>query len=1521
MDIFKNYESLWKSIIRPTRQTYNTSDLGPQITLTQESREKVKRQDFELKNKLGLTLKCSYYEFIQRNTPQPCVVYLHCNSGSRLEGQLYVDYLINKGISVCIFDFAGSGQSEGEYISLGYYELGDVEIVVNYLKQNWQISKIGIWGRSMGAVTGLMYIQNNSSIICGCFDSPFSNFMKLASEIGAMKTGLPKFLIKGALSLIQSTILEKAKFNIEELDVLKNLEKASIPCLFVASKQDSFVKSHHTEKIQKNYKGENKLLYFDGDHHEQRPVKLVKQCCDFFEQNLIKNTTSDIPNQIKLQETTAAQQLNQQQFDQSSPLQGKTSSTQSHQQLQQNNTFNQQQALQRSRIKSVQAPNLVNHLQSSVERGNNSNNNLDFYNSVKEQKSNQYVQQVPSSQPLIQIPSNNNIVNQTIHHAHSRSSTPNIQINLERKFNNVISSEQKTSGPAAPMIPQTAISAFENKQVATFAYKNFDQKNSSRINSLHQTNVSSNSNNSNGNIFNFNQPTQTTNNPLNIVLLQDNNNTPSQQQFISNQLQSNQAEQSTNNNSQQNSTQHQQQRSFTVFGQQQHINILGNITNNSFYGRERSNTSFTGALDFYKEISNASNNQNSASNSNIKNIQNQAPQTPLNNNQNINCDTSIDFGQSKIGSTLNSATPSCNSLARQQNIQNNIFRQSSSPHGGNLQQQQFQQQQMQQANLSNNKSSNQYNLYKSQSLNVNENLVTGASNQGENSIIVKSIPINYGVSTTNGTISNHMKKDSKTQFEMLSQPQSVESSIHPSEVQNRFRATTMDIIQPQRNEYQQQMNDQCLTPQSNTFTTNNITYKINRPRIQNNISNQMNLQNLNEQTYQKQNIVKQNSLVPEELNSNNNSIPASSGNTTTILNNQGSGINSSFNQNRNNQIINQMNNNNKSSINANNHSIVSLNEQQTTTLVSPRQTNNISIVGSVMNLSSNNLLANIANNSQNTINNNNNSSTQNNTQSFNHYVRIGQQMNKECKNENSKISNAEGDNESIISCDSIIINKNLLINNSSSKKPGTMNHTPVVCVTTPHHMTKSTNNNQQQLQNSGRKVQQSFQQNNSKNLSQSSQKYCNTLPSKNIDSQINQGNNNKYDDFNCFTPRNKKNSNTNNGTNQKNGSEKVNSASNQKSKSNKNNNQQNSQNPTVNQFQILANNNMTSSNRNTNTQIQSSNSKTFSKQNTNNILQSNQNVENKNKQQSAQKNTNSTVTNQTGQTQNPQNSNFQQTFSQNDYINKVSHQKNQSKFDFKNKRSANNVPIQRVKFTKNENVSPFQQENYNSGGMFKNITNVKVNLFDIDCKSPTNNQQGNCFNQTQMNKQDQNSNQQYLDNFVTAPNQLQFQQNEDKNNGNSNNLSKDKQICNNSKLNETVEINNLSKQYENKLNQTLNVQEDSKKNRSSTTPTFKPDFIRNLQNTKVVHILSKNEEVIQQNYIQSKIGFSPFNQYQTPNALQNQASLAQQNNMQNYNLQNQYSNIYNNANQNQFKNGFNLQSNQINNIVYMNQFK
>jgi alpha/beta superfamily hydrolase len=55
----------------------------------------------------------------------------------------------------CCFDFSGSGVSEGEYVSLGVFETEDTLCVIKYLKSLGYVNNIGLWGRSMGAVTSI----------------------------------------------------------------------------------------------------------------------------------------------------------------------------------------------------------------------------------------------------------------------------------------------------------------------------------------------------------------------------------------------------------------------------------------------------------------------------------------------------------------------------------------------------------------------------------------------------------------------------------------------------------------------------------------------------------------------------------------------------------------------------------------------------------------------------------------------------------------------------------------------------------------------------------------------------------------------------------------------------------------------------------------------------------------------------------------------------------------------------------------------------------------------------------------------------------------------------------------------------------------------------------------------------------------------------------------------------------------------------------------------------------------------
>ena len=90
------------------------------------------------------------------------VVYMHGNAGCLVEGmEYYRDLVLEKGMNFFAFDFSGCGNSEGDWVTLGWKERADLATVIDYLRSSGTVSKIGLWGRSMGAVTSILYLAEN----------------------------------------------------------------------------------------------------------------------------------------------------------------------------------------------------------------------------------------------------------------------------------------------------------------------------------------------------------------------------------------------------------------------------------------------------------------------------------------------------------------------------------------------------------------------------------------------------------------------------------------------------------------------------------------------------------------------------------------------------------------------------------------------------------------------------------------------------------------------------------------------------------------------------------------------------------------------------------------------------------------------------------------------------------------------------------------------------------------------------------------------------------------------------------------------------------------------------------------------------------------------------------------------------------------------------------------------------------------------------------------------------------------
>uniref|UniRef100_A0AAV1TBR5 RanBP2-type domain-containing protein n=1 Tax=Peronospora matthiolae TaxID=2874970 RepID=A0AAV1TBR5_9STRA len=302
------YTELVHLIIRPPRTTYDPVDLGPRQFLF-TGRTYV-REDFVVVNDRSQKLVCSHWRpavplaqvGIEGDTLVPCVVYLHGNSSCRLEALGILRTCLAAGLTVAAFDTAGCGHSEGEYISLGYYERDDLRDVVTHLRTKMNIGTVALWGRSMGAATALLHADRDPSIAGIVVDSAFASLEQLVEEVvdRGRQEGmtLPGFLVKIVLKFIRLSVKKRAHFDLQQLAPIDHAPVSFVPALFVAAEHDSFIGPHHSDQIFAAYGGDKNLVKVNGDHNSSRPQFLLDSAAIFLQTSLQVEAAATLPTSV-----------------------------------------------------------------------------------------------------------------------------------------------------------------------------------------------------------------------------------------------------------------------------------------------------------------------------------------------------------------------------------------------------------------------------------------------------------------------------------------------------------------------------------------------------------------------------------------------------------------------------------------------------------------------------------------------------------------------------------------------------------------------------------------------------------------------------------------------------------------------------------------------------------------------------------------------------------------------------------------------------------------------------------------------------------------------------------------------------------------------------------------------------------------------------------------------------------------------------------------------------------------------
>lgn len=213
-------------------------------------------------------LKLHGYEIENEEKSDIWTIVIHGYMGEGKGMATYAKEFYNRGYNVLVVDLRGHGQSEGDYIGMGWPDRLDIIDWSNYIIGKNNNSKIILYGVSMGAATVMMTTgeelpQNIKLAIEDCgYTSIWEEFEMQLKEL----FNLPAFPALNAASTICKL---RAGYKIEDGSSIEQLKKSKTPTLFIHGDKDTFVPFEMLDKVYEVASCEKEKLVIEGATHAQ----------------------------------------------------------------------------------------------------------------------------------------------------------------------------------------------------------------------------------------------------------------------------------------------------------------------------------------------------------------------------------------------------------------------------------------------------------------------------------------------------------------------------------------------------------------------------------------------------------------------------------------------------------------------------------------------------------------------------------------------------------------------------------------------------------------------------------------------------------------------------------------------------------------------------------------------------------------------------------------------------------------------------------------------------------------------------------------------------------------------------------------------------------------------------------------------------------------------------------------------------------------------------------------------------
>jgi dipeptidyl aminopeptidase/acylaminoacyl peptidase len=192
------------------------------------------------------------------------IIMQHGYKSTRKELLNEAEMMHRHGYGVLVTSVRAHDYSEGELITLGYYEMDDMEAWYQYLISRSDIDpdKIGILGNSYGGMLSIQYASQNENIKAVVANSAFSSMADTVSTSVKHFTGLPDFPF---VPLIVFWSENMTGIKMEEIDTTKWIPLIGPRPVFLMQGGADTVISPESGQILYDAANEPKELWYDPE--------------------------------------------------------------------------------------------------------------------------------------------------------------------------------------------------------------------------------------------------------------------------------------------------------------------------------------------------------------------------------------------------------------------------------------------------------------------------------------------------------------------------------------------------------------------------------------------------------------------------------------------------------------------------------------------------------------------------------------------------------------------------------------------------------------------------------------------------------------------------------------------------------------------------------------------------------------------------------------------------------------------------------------------------------------------------------------------------------------------------------------------------------------------------------------------------------------------------------------------------------------------------------------------------------